>query len=475
MVKRRCALRAPALSILLGVSLLGTEPAAAGDPQAAAWAQVGLRWDPLRSRLRNRPCNSDRDHFEACLLSLAAVAAALDPPRLPLPSGRPEGERFGNARWAIVGETGRSVGANPYSLAARAEREHAVARAWRQQPVGGVDFDAMWSWLEGQIDPDQIPGLCARGVAAYLRRAVDPHTAIAPYHAVDAADHHAPRGTPLHAFRRGREGKMGAVESKLLYERGFRLVWVRLQNLDDVACFDVSAAVVTLLERGATGVILDLRGNLGGVSREAACIADLFLPLGTPIVRIEPLVPDYGARELRAQSDVVVDAPVAVLIDSWSASGAEVIAAALQANRRGLVVGTRSFGKGTYQEATPWPEHPDVVFYRTVARLVIASEFEFQMHGVLPDLAVVPAQATRNSANTAPVSAQSQGDTEVLREENAYVNPIAARYPAIPPQRVDAIERCVAGRPAAAPDQADALGTARQALWCWLSGTLPGA
>ena len=67
MVKRRCALRAPALSILLGVSLLGTEPAAAGDPQAAAWAQVGLRWDPLRSRLRNRPCNSDRDRFEAVI------------------------------------------------------------------------------------------------------------------------------------------------------------------------------------------------------------------------------------------------------------------------------------------------------------------------------------------------------------------------------------------------------------------------
>ena len=140
----------------------------------------------------------------------------------------------------------------------------------------------------------------------------------------------------------------------------------------------------------------------------------------------------------------------------------QVLLDALQTTGRGLVVGARTFGKGTYQEAAPWAEHPDVVYYRTTARLVVGAGYEFQMHGVLPDL---PAPEV-SAAPEAPV----------FREDNAYVNPIPAAHPPVPPRRTTAIEACVEGRRAesGASGGDPTVAAARRALWCWLSGTLPG-
>ncbi len=453
-MKRRRPLRGCALGVALVLAALpGARAVAADDPRAASWAEVGFTWAPLERRLRNDSCAEHRDRFEACLLALAALGAGREPPALPVPDTGKTG--------AVWRDAPRSV-APPFSLEARAERERGLVARWASESTPAVDFEALFRELRQRVEPDAAPGLAARGVAAYLRRAVDPHTAIAPYPAVDAAYHHAARGTPVHAFFRRRQGDE-TVESETVFERGFSLVWVRVHHFDDVACFEVSSALATAIERGARGVLLDLRGNLGGVSREAACIADLFLPARTEIVRIEPIVADFERRVLQAQSGVVVDAPVAVLVDSWSASGAEVVAAALQTTGRGIVVGARTFGKGTYQEAAPWAEHPDVVYYRTTARLVVGAGYEFQMHGVLPDL---------------PVDDESPpAEAPVLREDNAYVNPIPAVHPPVPPRRTAALEACVAGRSAepVGSDGDRAALTARRALWCWLSGRLPGS
>lgn len=424
------------------------------DPLLAAWRRVGLGWEPLRGRLRNTLCQSDRSHFEACLLAIAAVAASHRPPLRPVPGEGP----FGGAVWSSETADGERSLRSRYSLEARARRERALAESWARAPVGGVRFESMFASLQAGLDPEQTAGLSARGIAAFLRRSLDPHTAIAPYHAVDAAYHHALRGIPTGAFQRRAQGRTGSVQSELLFERAFQLVWVRVDNLDDVACVEVSSALMTPPGRDGDGIILDLRGNLGGVSREAACIADLFLPLETPIVRLEPLVPDFDTSELRAQSGVLVDTPLVVLVDSWSASGAEVIAASLQAHRRALVVGARTFGKGTYQEASPWVEHADVVFYRTVARMVIDGRFEFQIHGVRPDLRGPPASFEAG---------------EVLREENAYLNPIAAVYPPVPRREVEGMEQCLRTQRAERGAEPGDLDLARRALWCLLSGTLP--
>lgn len=102
------------------------------------------------------------------------------------------------------------------------------------------------------------------------------------------------------------------------------------------------------------GVILDLRGNPGGFMDESLMISDLFLMPGKTLLSIAARTP--GASELTIQEEykaktipVAADKPVIVLVDGFSASASEIVAGALQDNDRALVVGTRTFGKGVFQ------------------------------------------------------------------------------------------------------------------------------
>ncbi|HPW65885.1 MAG TPA: S41 family peptidase [Salinivirgaceae bacterium] len=107
--------------------------------------------------------------------------------------------------------------------------------------------------------------------------------------------------------------------------------------------------VATLKQEGMRKLILDLRGNGGGVMQDAVRIADEFLPAGNIIVYTEgkarPRFDYYASAQGYLQNDEVV-----VLIDEWSASASEILAGALQDNDRGTIIGRRSFGKGLVQE-----------------------------------------------------------------------------------------------------------------------------
>ncbi|MEW6750932.1 MAG: S41 family peptidase [Candidatus Latescibacterota bacterium] len=112
---------------------------------------------------------------------------------------------------------------------------------------------------------------------------------------------------------------------------------------------EVSAALEELRSRGVLGVVLDLRGNPGGLLSQATEVADLFLPRGAAIVSVRER---EGGREEIQRSDadpLAADLRVVVLIDGGSASASEIVAGAIQDNDRGVIVGTTSFGKGSVQ------------------------------------------------------------------------------------------------------------------------------
>jgi carboxyl-terminal processing protease len=134
-----------------------------------------------------------------------------------------------------------------------------------------------------------------------------------------------------------------------------KIAMIRLTDFTGVSADEMKAALKACEAAGARGLIIDLRNNLGGLLDQAEKIADLFLAEGH-IVRTRDRH-DHG-RDLKAGKDGTVwedraKMPVAVLINGDSASAAEIVAAALQDNGRAVVVGERSYGKGSVQKTFP--------------------------------------------------------------------------------------------------------------------------
>ena len=103
-----------------------------------------------------------------------------------------------------------------------------------------------------------------------------------------------------------------------------------------------------VLGRGARGLLLDLRGNGGGLLQEAVLVAGIFIEDGTVVSTKGRRKPE---REFGAEGDAISDdVPLVVLVDGGSASASEIVTGALRDRRRATVVGTRTFGKGVFQE-----------------------------------------------------------------------------------------------------------------------------
>ena len=133
------------------------------------------------------------------------------------------------------------------------------------------------------------------------------------------------------------------------------------------------------------GVVLDLRNNPGGLLDQAVSVSDAFLDKGE-IVSTRGRNSDDGQRYNARSGDVAGGLPVVVLINSGSASASEIVAGALQDHRRAIVMGTRSFGKGSVQTIVPLPGHGAMRL--TTARYYTPSGRSIQQKGIDPDIVV---------------------------------------------------------------------------------------
>lgn len=131
------------------------------------------------------------------------------------------------------------------------------------------------------------------------------------------------------------------------------------------------------------GLILDLRNNPGGVLHAAAEVSDLFLHKGKIVYtegRIENSYMEFNAKP----GDVLNGAPLIVLINGGSASASEIVAGALQDHKRGIIVGTKSFGKGSVQTIQELPAGGAIKM--TTARYFTPSGRSIQAQGIAPDI-----------------------------------------------------------------------------------------
>jgi carboxyl-terminal processing protease len=130
--------------------------------------------------------------------------------------------------------------------------------------------------------------------------------------------------------------------------------YIRLSGFTDSTLTELDAAATSLERDGGAlpGLVLDLRNNPGGVLQAAVGVADAFLEEGL-IVRGSGRVRHAHFEEFARPGDVFEDVPLVVLINHGSASGSEIVAGALSDHGRALLIGERSFGKGSVQSVVP--------------------------------------------------------------------------------------------------------------------------
>jgi carboxyl-terminal processing protease len=129
--------------------------------------------------------------------------------------------------------------------------------------------------------------------------------------------------------------------------------YIQLSDFTPDAGKEVKAALVSLKEKGARNIILDLRGNPGGLLIEAVNITNLFLPKGKKVVITKGKIPENNLNYETLNNPVDTDIPLAVLINRGSASASEIVAGTIQDYDRGIIVGEKSFGKGLVQMSRP--------------------------------------------------------------------------------------------------------------------------
>jgi carboxyl-terminal processing protease len=138
------------------------------------------------------------------------------------------------------------------------------------------------------------------------------------------------------------------VSSRVFTIGGKKIGYVRLLSFSSEASKQLAHGIEKLNEERVEGIVLDLRDNPGGLLDEAVTSASLFLPEGEVVVSTKSRTKDSTERQ--SGPGKIVNVPFDVLIDRGTASAAEIMTAALQDDAHATVVGTRSYGKGVFQE-----------------------------------------------------------------------------------------------------------------------------
>ncbi len=155
------------------------------------------------------------------------------------------------------------------------------------------------------------------------------------------------------------------------------------------------------------GLVLDLRNNPGGVLNAAVEVSDAFLDKGS-IVSIKGRINDANREYNATPGDQLDGKPLVVLVNGGSASASEIVAGALQDHKRGLIVGSKTFGKGSVQ--TILPLQNDSAIKLTTARYYTPSGRSIQAEGIGPDIAIRPVKITK--AEGQPGDGVSEADLE---------------------------------------------------------------
>jgi carboxyl-terminal processing protease len=205
--------------------------------------------------------------------------------------------------------------------------------------------------------------------------------------------------------------KIRSVRSRLEGEVGY----LRITSFSEQTEKGVEKAVKgfhEMLGDKLKGIVLDLRNNPGGLLDQAVAVSDAFLDKGE-VVSTRARRAEDTQRFNSRPGDLAKGLPMVVLVNTGSASASEIVAGALQDHRRAIVLGTKSFGKGSVQTIVPLPGHG--AMRMTTARYYTPSGRSIQGVGIVPDIVVEQATIERKETPRRRREADLRG---ALRNEN---------------------------------------------------------
>ncbi len=206
--------------------------------------------------------------------------------------------------------------------------------------------------------------------------------------------------------------------------------YVRVTNFSEQTEEGLIKALKTLdkeIAGGPKGYILDLRSNPGGLLDQSVAVSDAFLE-GGEIVSTRGRNPKDTLKEMGTPGDLAKGKPIVVLIDGGSASASEIVAGALQDRNRALLLGTRSFGKGSVQTVIPLQNGLQGALRLTTARYYTPSGRSIQAHGIDPDIAMPVIYPGQDKNIDRPSEAALPGALDADNGKNAEAKPAAEPF-----------------------------------------------
>ncbi|BCL37360.1 carboxyl-terminal processing protease [Nostoc sp. MS1] len=169
-----------------------------------------------------------------------------------------------------------------------------------------------------------------------------------------------------------------------------KLGYIRLNQFSANASKEMQDAISNLEKKQVAGYVLDLRGNPGGLLFSSVEIARMWIDKGTIVSTVDR----QGVREREvANGRALTEKPLVILVDKGSASASEILSGALQDNKRAVIVGTQTFGKGLVQSVRPLDDGSGLAV--TIAKYLTPNDRDINKHGIDPDVKVELTDAQR--------------------------------------------------------------------------------
>lgn len=177
--------------------------------------------------------------------------------------------------------------------------------------------------------------------------------------------------------------ELPSVSYTLNQEGGAKVGYIKLDEFSSHAAEQMQKAIEDLSKQQASGFVLDLRGNPGGLLFSSVEIARMWMEKGAIVSTIDR---QGGNQKFAANGKALTDLPLVVLVDGYSASASEILAGALKENQRATVVGTKTYGKGTVQSVHSLSDGSGLAV--TIARYYPPSGLDINHKGIAPDIEV---------------------------------------------------------------------------------------